>query len=294
MNYNSIEYDYELESKLNEMISRAKEYLMPCFTQSFTYDEFVSNIVLLLDISGSMNGTPIKIGLLYMLMMIKIFRVKECYTFSDNTVLIQLNDNDIDGRILHLLKKVYRVPNGSTNLNSAFTMMEQNKVMNKKVIIITDGDCDPVNKISPFANVVNNIDYDYISTNSYVIANVSIKKLSFPYLSSTPNVCYINGNNPKTICGFIKAAIISVKTKIPITPMSILKHTLSTDELLLPIKIADSFSKILDDGQINNMYNAFLENRPPAINSPRGKRNDDDDDDDDDRKFCLKILPKKI
>ena len=34
---------------------------------------------------------------------------------------MQLNDNGIDGRVLDLLKKVYRVPDGSTNLNSAFT-----------------------------------------------------------------------------------------------------------------------------------------------------------------------------
>ena len=61
--------------------------------------------------------------------------------------------------------------------------------------------------------------------------NVNEEKMNFPYLNMDPNVCYVTGNKPKTLNGFIKALIFSIINKIILTPSLVLKYSLELEEL---------------------------------------------------------------
>ena len=258
-------YDYNLESKLNEMIKKSSDYLMCCFNESFTFDDFSKSIVLLLDISSSMDREPVSIGLLYILVMVKLFRVKKVYTFACSAKCITICDDDIDGRILDLIDKLYVRTGGFTNLQSAFKLFEKEKIQNKKIMIITDGDCDEDCGKSPFQTIMEKgSKCKFLSSNSYLIANVSEDQLSFPYLSRDKNVCYVGGINTKCIQGLIKAFIISIEEKIPINPLLVLQYSIDIKELELPIVSMNlPYSKGLTNDEIENLYNAFHQNQPP-------------------------------
>ena len=259
---NDKDYDYNLDSKLNDMIDSLRKYLLPCFNETFTYDNFSKNVVLLLDNSGSMDGTPLETGLLYILMMIKIFRVKTFYLFNSDTSTVNLTNEDIDDKILNLLKKVYVNVRGSTNLQSAFTLFERLELTNKKVIIISDGDCDEdIDGKSPFRDITKlNGKYKFINLNSYVVVNVNSEMMSFPYLSTDANVCYVSGNNAKTLRGFIKSVIVSIEKNIVLTPFLILQSTIGTDELILPIPLNQKPYEPLNSSDILLLYDSFLKN----------------------------------
>lgn len=262
----SIKEDYDLENKLNEMIESSKKDLMTNFHDSSAFDIFSKNVVLLLDISYSMSDTPIETGLLYTLLMVKIFRIQEVYLFHDTTRSIKISDKDMDGEILNLLRIIYTKPSGSTNLDSAFKLFQKEKISNKKVVIITDGDCDADSHgNSPFMNIFDEKKqkYTYLHLNSYIVVNVSVDKMNFPYLSNYPNVCYVSGNNIKTMRGLIKALFVSVEQKIPFTPELVLKYSIDLDELNLPTIGTKTFSKTWSSCEITNIYNAFKKNSPP-------------------------------
>ena len=277
-------YDYNLESKLNEMIKNSHNYLMSCFNETFTCNDFANNIILLIDISGSMDGKPISIGFLYILVMIKLFRVKQLYTFNNTTQCIILDDNDIDGRILDLLDKIYKRPYESTNLNSALKLFDEKKIQNKKIMIVTDGDCDiSADGTSPFREAIQSGKYNYISSNFYLVVNVNIEKICFPYLGRDINVCYVSGNSTKCMRGLIKSFIISIEQNVPISPLLVLQYSMDTDELDLPlISMKLPYCKKLSIEEVEFLYDSFQENRPfnKKIMSEENMSEDDMSEDD--------------
>jgi hypothetical protein len=93
------------------------------------------------------------------------------------------------------------------------------------------------------------------------VINVKLEKLNFPYIDIDPKVCYLTGNNPKTINGLIKSMIISTRDKIPITPDLILTHSLDMEELELP-EIPNQYSMVLSEEEISSLFRVILKNIP--------------------------------
>ena len=218
---------------------------------------------LVLDISGSMNGPPIQTGLLYMVLMAKVFRINQLFYFESELHQVNLTNLDFDSSICQLVKKVYKETTGSTCLQSVFDYFRTNNVTNKNVIIITDGDCDPSHDYS----VISNPNPFHTAPKSeqglkYIVVNVKETKMNFPYLGMDPDVCYVTGNNPKTLNGLIKALVISLMESIPITPSLVLKCSLDLDELTHSFQLG-TFSKEFTITEITKLFQIFICNLAP-------------------------------
>ncbi len=273
--------DTQLENQLKELVDGIRTYLQDSFNEEFTFDDFASKICLVLDISGSMQGIPINTGLLYFIIMIKLFNINTVYYFETLATELNLTLDDINGSFCSLIKKVYMNVKGSTCLDQAFDLLEKKNVTDKIIMIITDGDCDPIrgSTSNPFHEATVPGKYTYLPTNNYVVVNVKQDKLNFPYLGMDPKVCYVTGNNPKTINGLIKSIIVSKKENISITPELILEYTLNMIELNVP-EIIPKLSLQLSDEEIDRLYMVFIKNLPPTtfrhINNNNNNNNNSD------------------
>jgi len=265
--------DPELESQLSELCSGIESYLRPCFTEDFTFSTFADSLELILDVSGSMEGTPLNTGLLYFVILARIFKINQLHYFSDSTEVRNLSDEDLSGSFCALIRKVYMNTKGSTVLQSAFDSLEDNKKSNKQVVIITDGDCDPHGGTSnPFHNVTVPGKYQHLHTNNYIVVNVKQTKMNFPYLGMDPKVCYVTGNNPKTLNGLIKSLVMSARDKVPITPEAVLKNSLDMELLELPCSVP-TYQMILSNDDTHRLYNVIMSNIPPPKKESLGNDN---------------------
>lgn len=254
--------DTSLECKLNELVDGLRKYLIDSVGENdFKY--FSSKFLLLLDISGSMAGTPIETGLLYMLLMTKIFSINSLYYFAERVYKVDLTQEDLNGPICNLVKKIYKRTLCSTMLQLAFDFFEREQIMEKYIIIITDGDCDPTNGTdNPFQKATNSSCNRYLHNNNFIVVNVKQIKMNFPYLNMDPKVCYVTGNNPKTLNGFIKAMIIAIAESRPITPELVLKCSLDLEELVNSFNL-DSFVRVtLSPEEFGRLFKVFQKNLP--------------------------------
>uniref|UniRef100_A0A6C0HYK2 VWFA domain-containing protein n=1 Tax=viral metagenome TaxID=1070528 RepID=A0A6C0HYK2_9ZZZZ len=221
-NNNSIDH-VVLESLLNASIEKLQNEWYSNFDDVYTLENFKESFVAILDRSGSMGEheqIPIKIGCFYLLMMAKIFELKEVIYFENKVTVVSITKEQLNGNILNLLKRVYTHVEGGTYMNKAFRFLEEKKYLDKNVVIFSDGDADPKNGQNPFHAVFNNNKYTYLPTHNYIVMNVNKKKLSFPYLHFHEKVCIINGTS--SVVFLIESLIISWKTKAKITPTMIL------------------------------------------------------------------------
>ena len=264
--WKSSEVDPVLEEQIEKAANELKTLVYGSFDESFTFESFAESLVPVLDISGSMNGTPMQTGLFYLFMLVKVFGVKTVHYFETNHTVKNISpgwETNLD-----LIRQIYCNTTGSTNLDSVFRYLNLQKTSNKNIIIITDSDCDPSygGTKNPFHEVTK-IDktkshYSDVIDCNYVVVNVKITDLSFPYLNLDPRVCYLTGNNPKTLNGFIKALCEATKMGITITPELILKYTLSLDELKLENPVP-KYSSVLSEERITNLFKVFTKNLPP-------------------------------
>lgn len=260
-------FDPVLEEQINKACEELKTFVLPSFDDTFTFGEFSESIVPILDISGSMLGIPHETGLFYLLMLVKVFGVKTIHYFESihycKTIEAGWETN------IELIKQIYRGVTGSTNLSSVFHYLDIIKTNGKNIIIITDGDCDPEKSGSssnPFHQVTRSdkamSKYPNVTDCNFIVVNVNQTELKFPYLNVDPQVCYLTGNNPKTINGFIKALCEATKLKKMITPDMILKYSLLLPELELEFSVP-KFSNTMTDEQIENLFTVFQKNLPP-------------------------------
>lgn len=251
-------FSQTIESKLIDMTDKLKISLIET-SGTCLFNQLAQRFSLVLDISGSMRNTPIQTGLLYMLLMAKVFRIKQLFYFESVLHIVDLEDTDFDGTFCNLIKKIYKNVHGSTNLKVIFEHFKSNNIRNKNVIIITDGDCDPFSysKSNPFHTAPKES-----NGLKYVVVNVKETKMNFPYLGMDPNVCYVTGNNPKTLNGLIKALVLAIFTNQPITPTLVLKCSLYFEELENSFEVG-TYSKIYNSSEIKNIYQVFMKNRPP-------------------------------
>jgi hypothetical protein len=254
-------YDLSIEEKIDQYCRELKEFLSDTFNPSFTWNDFKDSVIPVLDISGSMQGIPLEKGLFYMLVLVKLFGFTKLYYFGSDLRTKVIGDYTSN---LDLIRTIYVGTHGSTNLESVFKKLNETPTDGKNIIIVTDSDCDPGHTVSnPFHGVISGV-YPNITNCNFVVVNVKETTMKFPYLDIDPKVCYLSGNNPKTINGFIKAMCESVKTKTPITPTLILKHSLDLKELELPFKVP-SYSKVMTKEKITKLHNAIKKNLPKTL-----------------------------
>jgi len=222
-----------LESQLLARVDRLKEQWLPMFDEIYTLEMFCNELRVIVDKSGSMDGIPIATGCLYLLLLTRIFRIKEVVYFDSYIDVIPLTDQDIDGPILDLLMKIYRSVEGSTNLNAALEYFERKCLGNKKVVIITDSDCDPLSgsTTSAFHDAFHPKNR-FLPTNQYIVMNVKEPLMNFPFLDFHEKVCYVSGTS--TIVFLIEALLECTKRNILLTPGLVLQCCLGSKTFKLP------------------------------------------------------------
>ena len=253
-------FDQSIESKLQELATKLRQSLVDVAGIEM-FAELASKFELVLDISGSMQGTPIQTGLLYMLLMTKVFGVNILYYFESDLKIVNLNKDDLNGTMCGLVRKIYKNTTGATQLNSVFEYFKNESINNKNVIIITDGDCDPISYSNSESSSSNPFHSAPKSSQGlkYIVVNVKETKMNFPYLKMDPDVCYVTGNNPKTLDGLFKALIKSLVENIPLNPSLVLKCSLDLDELTHGF-VLGSFTKIFDSDEILKIHQVFIRN----------------------------------
>ena len=210
-----------------------------------------------------MYGKPLRTGLLYMLLLTKVLNLKRLFYFENDIHIVELNDSDYNNSMCNLIKKIYKNHCGCTRLQNVFNYIKKEKITDKNIIIITDGDCDPRGHNSNPFHTAPKEDQNI----RYVVVNVNEEKMNFPYLNMDPNVCYVTGNNPKTLNGFIKALIFSIINKIILTPSLVLKYSLELEELKEDFNINKKYTLDLGDDIHHRIYDNFLLNIPNSIDN---------------------------
>jgi len=278
-----------LESQINERIDRIRKQVMPMFNDTFTLLDFVKSFRIIMDRSGSMDGAPLKSGLFHMLIMAKIFRVMQIVYFDSDIEVKYLTDDDLNGSVLNLVKKVYTRQQGCTNLEKAMDYLEKSGASNKNVIIITDSDCDPNHcgyQSSPFHTAFNDSKYKHLPTNRYIVMNVKDTKMSFPYLDFHQNVSYISGVS--CLDFLIQALIRSSRDKEALTPQLVLDCCLDADRFKIPDHINDLLSlpdsiqlKPLENYNFDGLYKKWNELLPEKKEVEVTDNHEDNESDDE-------------
>ena len=280
-------FSQSIESKLEQMVKDLSKEISNVVGEE-KFNELADKFEIILDISGSMNGSPIQIGLLYMCLMTKVFGIKRLFYFESNFHQNILSDEILkNGNMCELVKKIYKRTTGSTNLEGAFNHIRTEGMNNKNIIIITDGDCDPSQYSSSSSNPFHNAPKGDCGLN-YIVLNVKETKMNFPYLGIDPNVCYITGSNPKTINGLIKALVESSEKSIKLTPSLVLKHSLDSDEFAHQFNIVCNNLNPLAQNEIEKLFDVFVKNQPPEKDEQQKTidlNSDSDSDSDSDRSF---------
>lgn len=259
--FNSSEtFSQSVESKLEDLVSKLKISLIET-SGTALFNQLAQRFSLVLDISGSMQGKPIQTGLLYMVLMAKVFGIHTMYYFEDRLHQVNLRDEDLNGTLCGLVKKIYKHIHGCTNLTSVFTHFKSSNIRDKNVIIITDGDCDPSDysgRTNPFHTAPKKE-----QNLKYIVVNVKETKMNFPYLGMDPDVCYVSGNNPKTLNGLIKALVVSFMQNVSLTPTLVLSCSLDLDELSNTFDVG-TFSNVYEEETIQKVFHVFMKNKPPT------------------------------
>ena len=244
----SQQFDNVLEAQVNKQAQELREYLN-------VSNDFVSSLLLVIDESGSMNGTPLNTALYHTLLMWIAFELPSVIFFSDNCKYVELPSGL---SVYDKIKFLYKRTTGSTNLESVFQYMIKNNIKNKQVVIMTDGDCD----YCFMKNYTNNPFHLYLNKvqSNICVFNLKQDKLCFPYLAEDARTCYLGGNNIKVLVGFTKALAQSILDKTPITPTSILHHSLNLEELEHNYKF--KYMNRLTDTDKTNLLNTIKYNIP--------------------------------
>jgi hypothetical protein len=255
-------FDQSVESKLQELTMNLKQSLIQVSGIEM-FSELASKFSLVLDISRSMIGAPIETGLLYMVLMTKVFQIKKLYYFESNLKFIDITEEELAGTMCRLVKKIYKYSSGSTQLKSVFEHFKKENIRDKNVIIITDGDCDPINSYDYKNQSANPFHSAPRSSHGlkYIVINVKETKMNFPYLNMDPDVCYVSGRNPKIMTGLFKALIKSLVDNVLLTPSLVLKCSLDLDELKHDFTLG-IFRKIYNSDEITKIHQIFIKNIP--------------------------------
>lgn len=207
-----------LEAQLLKIAEEFKQDIL-----SIIYDEkYTDNINIIIDQSGSMKGKPLNTALYMGLLLWEVLNIKCIYFFSNYLSILELPTmNGMCKKIEYL----YRHATGSTNLQSVFDHLTSTQLDGKNHVnlIMTDCDCDPVNGYNnPFQ-----IALDTLPLHQFCVCNVKETNITFPYRSTSNNVCYLTGNNFSILKHLIKCMVDSIKNNISINSNMLLECALN-------------------------------------------------------------------
>jgi hypothetical protein len=223
-------YTDSLGAQIKKQATELHDYLHTSFDDKYTCDDFVKELEVVIDYSGSMNGTPLETGLYHTLLLWESFNISSVIFFSNVADRVMLPKGlTIEEKIKHL----YRTSDGSTKLEAAMEILRDHYQVDKQkkfVLVMTDGDCDYCftdnGSNSPFHKY-----YEMLPEHRFCVFNLRQDKLAFPYLMDDPRVSYLGGNNMKVLIGVTKALVITIKTGKPFTPNDVLASALDLEDL---------------------------------------------------------------
>ena len=234
-------FDPFLESEMTSKLEKMKENIST---------NFPLGLDVVVDCSGSMCGEPFKNALYITLLLNRLYNVESAVLFSDTAKRVY-----IEGETWYdSIQSLYRYPQGSTNLESIFSYLENN---DNTTLVITDGDCDPIvsdvqENNSPFQEALQRF-----PSRKFIVWNVKQSKLHFPYSVKDSRVGYISGNEPSVI-----EAVFRCLSNGELTPTSLLETCIS--EIKHPF-VLDPVEKPFTANQIENLFFAIKKNIPKIL-----------------------------
>lgn len=245
-----------LEAQLRETVTKLRQELKS-LVSSKKLRKIGSKLNVIIDYSGSMEGTPLNSALLQALIFWEIFHIKNVYMFADQLMVVDL---PIIKDMCPKIKYLYTKSGGSTNLQSVFDHLvsKGNPEEIKMNLILTDGDCDPnYRSNSPFQTALT-----YFPKHMFCVFNLKEKSLAFPYLMDDPRVCYISGHNPSIINGVIKCLAIAVNNGIQLNPTMILEESLKSFDIPFPIEMIPIDDTTSNPDYYQKLYHSLNRNVP--------------------------------
>ena len=213
--------------------------------------------IFMVDCSGSMCGEPLNNALYITLLLHRLYNIGSAVLFSDTAERVY-----IEGETWYdSIQSLYCYPQGSTNLESIFSFLENN---DNTTLVITDGDCDPMGQEnnSPFQEALR-----HFPSRKFIVWNVKQSKLHFPYSVKDNRVGYISGNEPSVI-----DAVFKCLSNGELTPTSLLETCIS--EIEHPF-VLDPVDKPFTNSQIQKLFFAVKKNIP---NNNDNNDNDNNND----------------
>jgi len=194
------------------------------------------NIDIVIDTSGSMEGTPLKTALYITLMLTRMFpKTSEHGVIFFNTRAKRVYPTQQSW--FDTIKTLYKPSSGSTNLESIYPYLENNSNL---TLILTDGDCDPTSHgHNPFQEALNRF-----PNRRFIVWNLKETTLHFPYS--------------------VMSAVFRLLTNGgEISPVTLLKECISHDEFKYPKQLKDIEDKNkMTDSEIEMLFKAIKKNIP--------------------------------
>lgn len=226
----SSKFTPSLEAQVVKQAEELREYLSTSFDASYTFEQFVSELQLVIDRSGSMEGKPYQTALYHALLLWEAFGLREVIFFETDTEVISLPKNM---SVCDKIKYLYRCTQGSTQLNKALEFVQENYNITKQrkfVLVLTDGDCDYCFSNNGSNNPFHKY-YETLPEHRFCVFNLKAEKLCFPYLMDDTRTSYLGGNNMKVLIGVTKALVTAIKNNTNFTPNDVLMSALDLEEL---------------------------------------------------------------
>ena len=236
--YKTKTFDPFLESEMTSKLEKIKENMSA---------NFPLGLDVVVDCSGSMCGEPLNNALYITLLLHRLYNIGSAVLFSDTAERVY-----IEGETWYdSIQSLYCYPQGSTNLESVFSCLENN---DNTTLVITDGDCDPMGQEnnSPFQEALR-----LFPIRKFIVWNVKQSKLHFPYSVEDSRVGYISGNEPSVI-----DAVFKCLSNGELTPMTLLESCIS--EIEHPF-VLDPIEKPFTVNQIENLFFAIKKNIPKIL-----------------------------
>jgi hypothetical protein len=253
-----------LEAQVKKQSEELREYLATSFDDSYTFEQFVSELQLVIDMSGSMDGKPFQTALYHALLLWEAFGLREVVFFETDAHLVGLPKNlSIQDKIKYL----YRNTMGSTQLDRALEYVQENYNLTRQrkfVLVLTDGDCDYCFSSNGSNNPFHKY-YETLPEHRFCVFNLKQEKLCFPYLMDDPRTSYLGGNNMKVLIGVTKALVTAIKNNTNFTPNDVLMAALDLEELnfdFMKYNFSYHTSKLLSEQKMMKMFNVVKHNVP--------------------------------
>lgn len=245
-------YDYFIKSEhtINEELESALTTKFNTIMEKFSTMS-IPPFDIVIDNSGSMDGTPIQTALYISLLLTRLFSIDRVTIFNSTAKTVFLNKYEKEEKWSDRIRSFYCKTEGSTNLDQIFPHLVNNS---NTTLILTDGDCDPTRDgQNPFQTALHRF-----PNRKFVVWNLKDTKLNFPYCVNDQRVGYLSGNEPSVIIAVIRLLANGKE----LTPMNMLQECLDEDSLKWKEPNLDSNLNRMSEDQCLRLYKAIRANIP--------------------------------